>query len=76
MTMTAENSMEVHECWACHKSIIGDDGMFGLCTDCLNSYGSPAAAVAALGAGLLMRAAIKHGPEAAKALINAIRSIR
>ena len=37
------------KCWAC-KRILLTESKTGLCPDCINKYGSPAAAVAALAA--------------------------
>ena len=42
---------ENKKCWACGKSLTGGEKL-GLCDGCLNKYGTPAAAVAALGIGI------------------------
>lgn len=46
--MTTKNETE---CWACHRVIVGEPTM-GLCPNCINKYGSPAAAAAVLGIGI------------------------
>ena len=35
-------------CWACKRILVGESKL-GLCPDCLNKYGSPAAVGAVLG---------------------------
>ena len=40
---------ENKKCRACKRTLVGDSKL-GLCPDCLNKYGSPAAAVLAVGA--------------------------
>ena len=44
---------ENKKCWACGKSLTGGEKL-ALCDGCLNKYGTPAAAAAALGIGCLL----------------------
>lgn len=58
-------------CWACHRVIVGKSEM-GLCSGCVNKYGSPAAAVALLGLAVGGRFLAKNGNKIAKSVIKAI----
>ena len=62
-------------CWAC-KRILVEESKLGLCPDCINKYGTPAAAAGALGLGLISRQALKHSEKAVKFVANAIRHIK
>lgn len=52
-------------CWACHRVIVGKSVM-GLCPNCVNKYGTPAAAVAILGIGFGGRYLVKNGGKIVK----------
>ena len=56
---------ENKKCWACGKSLTGGEKL-GLCDGCLNKYGTPAAAVAALGIGIGAKFFIKNGGKIVK----------
>ena len=62
-------------CWACKRTLV-EESKLGLCPDCVNKYGTPVAAVGALGLGLLGRKALKHSEKAAKVVANVIRHIK
>ncbi len=62
-------------CWACERTLVGESKL-GLCPDCVNKYGTPAAAVGLLGLGLLGRQALKHSGKAVKVVANVIRHIK
>ncbi len=59
-------------CWACHRVIVGKSVM-GLCPKCVNKYGTPAAAVAALGLAVGGRYLIKNGGKIAKTVAEAAK---
>lgn len=69
--------MEKNEktCWACKRIIIGDSKL-GLCPDCLNKYGSPAAAAGALGLAIGGRYLIKNSGKIIKGIANIAKNIR
>lgn len=69
--------MEKNErtCWACQRIIIGDSKL-GLCPDCLNKYGSPAAAALALGVIIGGRYLIKNGGNIIKGIANIVKNIK
>ena len=56
---------ENKKCWACGKSLTGGEKL-GLCDGCLNKFGTPAAAVAALGIGIGAKFFIKNGGKIVK----------
>ena len=56
---------ENKNCWACGKSLTGGEKL-GLCDGFLNKYGTPAAAVAALGIGIGAKFFIKNGGKIVK----------
>lgn len=60
------------KCWACHRVIIGKDTL-GLCPDCVNKYGTPTAAVAALGLVVGGRYLVKNGGKILKAASKAVK---
>lgn len=65
-------------CWACKRTLV-EESKLGLCPDCVNKYGTPAAAVGVLGLSLLGRQALKHSGKAGKAVkvvANVIRQIK
>ena len=62
-------------CWACKRTLV-EESKLGLCPDCVNKYGTPAAAVGLLGLGLLGRQALKHSGKAVKVVANVIRQIK
>lgn len=54
------------KCWAC-KRILLTDSKTGLCPECLNKYGSPAATIfATVGVGAL----VKYAPKLIKGLLK------
>lgn len=57
-------------CWACHRVIVGKSEM-GLCSGCVNKYGTPAAIVL-LGLPVGGRFLAKNGKKIAKSVIKAI----
>lgn len=73
--MKANTEKDEKICWACKRILVGKS-KFGLCPDCLNTYGTPAAAVGALGLGVLGRQALKHSGKAVKVVANVIRHIK
>ena len=50
------------KCWAC-KRILLTESKTGLCPDCINKYGSPAAAVAALAGSIGIGFLLKKAPK-------------
>ena len=62
-------------CWACKRILVGDS-KFGLCPDCLNKYGSPAAAVGIFGLGLGARYLAKNGGKIIKAAVDIAKNLK
>jgi ribosomal protein S27E len=63
-------------CWACKRTLV-EESKLGLCPDCVNKYGTPAAAACALGLGVLGKQALKkHGGKAVKVVTKVIRYIK
>lgn len=62
-------------CWAC-KRILVEKSKTGLCPNCINKYGTPAAAVLGLGLTALASQAVKHSGKAVKFVGNAIKHIK
>ncbi len=73
--MRANNEKDEKICWACKRILVGG-GKFGLCPDCLNKYGSPAATIGIVGMGLLGRKILKNGGKIAKGAIDIIKLIK
>lgn len=63
---------ENKKCWACKRTLVGDSKL-GLCPDCLNKYGSPAAAVLAVGATAGVRQLVKNGGKIVKLAAKIVR---
>ena len=63
---------ENKKCWACKRTLVGDSKL-GLCPDCLNKYGSPAAAVLAVGATVGVRHLVKNGGKIVKLAAKIVR---
>lgn len=63
---------ENKKCWACQRTLVGDSKL-GLCPDCMNKYGSPAAAALALGVGIGVRQIIKNGDKIIKIASKVVR---
>lgn len=63
---------ESKKCWACKRTLVGESKL-GLCPQCLNKYGTPAAAAAALGIGVGVRLLVKNGGKIAKTAIKLIK---
>lgn len=63
---------ENKKCWACKRTLVGNLKM-GLCSDCMNKYGSVGAAVAALGLTVGGRQLIKHGGKIIKVAAKIIK---
>lgn len=57
------------KCWAC-KRILLTESKTGLCPDCINKYGSPVAAMAALGVSVGIGVLIKNAPKLVKGLLK------
>ncbi len=57
------------KCWAC-KSILLTESKTGLCPQCLNKYGSPVAAVAALAGSVGLGVLVKKAPKLIKGLLK------
>lgn len=62
-------------CWACKRILVGDSKL-GLCSDCLNKYGSPAAAAGLLGLAIGGRFLVKNGGRIVKAVAKGIKIIK
>lgn len=62
-------------CWACKRILVGDSKL-GLCPDCLNKYGSPAAGVGILGLGLGVRFLAKNGGKIIKTAVNIAKNLK
>lgn len=61
-----EKNNNEKKCWAC-KRILLTESKTGLCPDCTNKYGTPAAAfIATVGVGAL----VKFGPKLIKGLLK------
>lgn len=58
---------ENKKCWACKRTLVGNTKL-GLCPDCINKYGSPAAAAVAFGIVYGGKQLIKHGDKVIKAV--------
>ena len=63
---------EEKKCWACHKTLVGGE-KFGLCQNCLNKYGSPAAALGIAGLAVGGRFLIKNGGKIVKTAAKIIK---
>ena len=53
------------KCWACKRTLV-EETKLGLCPECLNKYGSPAAAIATLGVGFGLKQLIKNSRKIVK----------
>lgn len=62
-------------CWACKRILIGESKL-GLCPDCLNKYGTPAAAAFTLGLGLGGRYLVKNAGKIGKGILNIAKNIK
>lgn len=62
-------------CWACKRTLV-EESKLGLCPDCVNKYGTQAAAAGALGLVVLGKKALKHSGKAVKVVTNVIRYIK
>ena len=51
---------ENKKCWACKRTLVGESKL-GLCPKCLNRYGTPVTAIAALGISVGARQLVKNG---------------
>lgn len=67
--MAQETNSETASCRKCGRMLVDED-KFGLCPDCANKVGSP---LIAAGASLLLGAAAKFGPKAAKFIFALIK---
>lgn len=47
-------------CWSCKRSFMDSEGKLGLCPNCINKFGTPAAGVGVAIFGLLGRLIIKN----------------
>jgi hypothetical protein len=63
---------ENKKCWACKRTLV-DDSKLGLCPDCMNKYGSPAAAAFVLGVGIGVRQIVKNGDKIIKIASTVVR---
>ncbi len=63
---------ENKKCWACKRTLIGDSKT-GLCPDCLNKYGTPVAAVLAIGSATGVMQLVKNGEKILKIAKNIVR---
>ena len=64
--------VENKKCWACKRTLVGDSKM-GLCPDCINTYGSVGAAVAALVLAVSGRQLVKHSGKIIKVAAKIIK---
>ena len=62
-------------CLACKRSLAGK-GKYGMCPDCLNKYGTPAAAFAVLGLCYVGKGLLKGSGKAAKVAWNTYRKFK
>lgn len=62
-------------CWACKRTLV-EESKLGLCPDCVNKFGTPAAALGVLGFGVLVKQALKHRGKAVKGVANVIKHIK
>lgn len=63
---------EDKKCWACKRTLVGESKL-GLCPECLNKYGSPAAAVGALGLAFGVKQLAKNGGKIVKFATKVIK---
>ena len=56
-------------CWSCHRILI-EKSVLGLCPECVNKYGTAAAAVLAIPVGIVARQAIKGAKTVAKGIFK------
>ena len=63
---------ESNKCWVCKRTLVGESQL-GLCPDCMNKYGSPAAAVLVVGAGVGVRQLVKNGGKIIKVMTKIVR---
>lgn len=77
MKMNTEKNEMI--CWSCKRNVIGDS-TFGLCPNCINTYGTPVAAVGILGIGSIASLGIswvfKNSGKVAKGAFNVIKLIK
>ena len=73
--MKTNTEKEEKICWACKRILVGGSKL-GLCPNCLNKYGSPAAALGIGGITLLGKKVLKNGGKIAKGVIDVVKSIK
>lgn len=72
--MANKNEKDAKKCWAC-KSILVENGKFGLCPKCINKYGTPVVAAAAIGLVFAGKQALKNGGKIVKVAANIVKHI-
>jgi hypothetical protein len=72
MKMPNKEEQDAKTCWAC-KSILVEDGKLGLCPKCINNYGTPVAAAAAIGLAFAGKQLLKNSGKIIKFATNIIK---
>lgn len=65
---------ESKKCWACKRTLVGESKL-GLCPDCMNKYGSPAAAIVLAGGAFGLKQLSKNGGKIIKVASKVIRRL-
>lgn len=72
--MQMQKNQNHKKCWGCGKIIVGDS-KFGLCPECVNKFGTPAAAALSVGGAFLVKKAIDNKEKivkGGKAVLDAV----
>ena len=75
MKTNGKTEKDKKACWACKRALVGESKL-GLCPDCINKYGTPAAVLGVFGLGILGKKALKNGGKIAKGMIDVIKYIK
>ena len=73
--MAKNQKNEEKTCWACKRVIVGN-AKLGLCPDCLNKYGSPAAALGVAGLAVGGKWLLKNGGKVVKTAFNVVKNFK
>lgn len=62
-------------CWACKRVITGKS-TFGLCPNCVNKYGTPAACVVAIGIGVGGKKLLKNSGKIINVAVKIAKNLK
>jgi len=63
---------EEKKCWACHKTLVGGE-KYGLCSNCINKYGTPVVTIGLTGLALGGRLLINNSSKIIRATMKIIK---